>query len=313
MLTAPRRTEIVRAPRPEPAAGEVRVVLAGSGVCGSNVPVWEGRPWFSYPLPPGAPGHEGWGHVDALGDDVGSVASGDRVALLCESAFAEQTVVPAEMVVPLPDDPRLDPFPGEALGCAVNVVRRAGVAAGDTVAVVGIGFLGAAVTALAAAAGARVIAISRRAYSLDVARAMGAAETVVMDDHQRVMSAVRDRTGGELCSHVVEAVGAQWPLDLATELTRVHGRLVIAGYHQDGPRSVNLQLWNWRGIDVVNAHERDPRVQLDGIRLAAAAVLERRIDPSPLYTHTFPIDRVGDGLDAAVERPDGFMKALVSL
>ena len=38
------------------------------------------------------------------------------------------------------------------------------------------------------------------------------------------------------------------------ELTRVRGRLVVAGYHQDGPRQVDMQLWNWRGLDVINAH-----------------------------------------------------------
>jgi len=54
---------------------------------------------------------------------------------------------------------------------------------------------------------------------------------------------------------VIEAAGQQWPLDLATELTRERGRLIIAGYHQDGPRQINMQLWNWRGLDVINAHE----------------------------------------------------------
>ena len=63
---------------------------------------------------------------------------------------------------------------------------------------------------------------------------------------------------------MIEAVGKQWPLDLAAELTREGGRLVIAGYHQDGPRQVNMQLWNWRGFDVANAHERDPQVAVRG-------------------------------------------------
>ena len=47
---------------------------------------------------------------------------------------------------------------------------------------------------------------------------------------------------------------------------------VVAGYHQDGPRKVNMQLWNWRGIDVVNAHERDPKTYIQGIREAVDAV-----------------------------------------
>ena len=47
---------------------------------------------------------------------------------------------------------------------------------------------------------------------------------------------------------------------------------MIAGYHQDGLRQVNMQLWNWRGIDVINAHERDPRVYISGMHAAANAI-----------------------------------------
>jgi threonine dehydrogenase-like Zn-dependent dehydrogenase len=86
---------------------------------------------------------------------------------------------------------------------------------------------------------------------------------------------------------------------------------VVAGFHQDGARQVDMQLWNWRGLDVVNAHERDPRVYVEGIREAAAAVAAGRLDPTPLYTHRFGLDEVDRALETAVERPDGFMKALV--
>ncbi|HEX6015165.1 MAG TPA: hypothetical protein VFY87_25875, partial [Geminicoccaceae bacterium] len=109
----------------------------------------------------------------------------------------------------------------------------------------------------------------------------------------------------------VEAVGKQGPLDLATELTRERGRLIVAGYHQDGPRQVNMQLWNWRGLDVVNAHERDPKIYVQGIREAVDAVASGRLDPGRLYTHTFPLDGLGAALDATRDRPDGFLKALV--
>jgi threonine dehydrogenase-like Zn-dependent dehydrogenase len=290
---------------------EVLVDFSGCGVCGSNLPVWEGRPWFSYPLDAGAPGHEPWGHVDEVGDGVTSLQAGQAVAVLSGAAFAQAGVVPADVVVPLPAALDDRPFPGEALGCAFNVAARSDFVPGQTVAVVGVGFLGAVVVALAAQAGARVIAVSRRPYALEVARAMGASEVLRMDDHDRVVGRVRDVTDGSLCERVVEAVGAQGPLDLAGELTAERGRLVIAGFHQDGSRSVDLQLWNWRGIDVVNAHERDPNVVLAGIRSAVAAVASGRLDPAPLYTHVYPLNRLSEAMDAMVERPDGFLKALV--
>ena len=214
--------------------------------------------------------------------------------------------------MPLPDALAGQPFPGEPLGCAMNIFRRSEIAPGQTVAIVGIGFLGAILTRLASEAGARVIAVSRRPFSLEVARAMGAAETIPMDDHERIIGAVKELTGGAFCDRVIEAVGKQWPLDLSAELTRERGRLIIAGYHQDGPRQVNMQLWNWRGLDVINAHERDPKVYIAGIRSAVDAVTSGRLDPRPLYTHVYPLERLGEALDATRDRPDGFLKALVT-
>src|SRR5690606_34552396 len=116
---------------------------------------------------------------------------------------------------------------------------------------------------LAAGAGARVVALSRRTTGLELAAARGATDLVRMDDHERVLESVADLTDRRLCDRVIECAGKQWPLDLAGSLTRERGTLVIAGYHQDGPRQVDMQLWNWRGLDVVNAHERDPVVYLE--------------------------------------------------
>ena len=298
---------------PEPGAGEVRIRLEGCGVCASNLTPWAGAEWMQYPLEPGAMGHEGWGVVDALGDGVEGVRVGDRVAALSYKSYAEYDVAAADAIVPLPSVLDGKPFPGEPLGCAMNIFRRSGISAGQTVAIVGIGFLGALLTRLAADAGARVIAISRRPFSLDVAKEMGAHELIPMDDHWRIMERVKELTGGTFADRVIEAVGKQWPLDLAAEITRERGRLVVAGYHQDGPRQVNMQLWNWRGLDVINAHERDPQVYLDGIRAAVDAVASGRLDPSSLYTHSYALDELGRALDDTRDRPDGFLKALVTM
>ena len=49
-----------------------------------------------------------------------------------------------------------------------------------------------------------------------------------------------------------------------------------------------------------------------GIREAVAAVASGRLDPRPLYTHVYPLERLGEALDATRDRPDGFLKALVT-
>ena len=311
VLAAPGQVRLDEVEVPEPGPGQVRVRLEGCGVCASNLTPWAGPEWMQFPTEPGSLGHEGWGVVDAVGDGVEGLSAGQRVAALSYKSYAEYDLADADAVVPLPDSLAGQPFPGEPLGCAMNIFRRSEIQPGQTVAVVGIGFLGAILTRLATDAGARVIAISRRPFSLDLAREMGAAEVIPMEDHYGIIERVKVLTDGVFCDRVIEAVGKQWPLDLAAELTRERGRLIIAGYHQDGPRQVNMQLWNWRGLDVVNAHERDPKIYMQGIREAVEAVASGRLDPSPLYTHTYPLDRLGEALDATRDRPDGFLKALV--
>jgi len=249
--------------------------------------------------------------VDATGPGVSDLTVGQRVAALSYRAYAEFDIASAAAVVPLPESLSDTPFPGEPLGCAMNVFRRSDIEPGQTVVVIGIGFLGALITRLASHAGARVIAVSRRAFALDLAREMGAHVTIPMENHDEIIQQVRRLTGGEGADRVIEVIGMQWPLDLAGELTRVRGRLVIAGYHQDAPRQVNMQLWNWRGLDVINAHEREPAVYVEGIRLAVDAVANGVLDPTPLYTHSYDLDQLDQALDMMKNRPDGFLKALV--
>jgi threonine dehydrogenase-like Zn-dependent dehydrogenase len=313
VLKGPGEMGIEEVARPEPGPGEVRVRLEGSGVCASNLEPWAGQPWMTYPGEPGGLGHEGWGVVDAVGEGVTGVKAGDRVATLSHRSFAQYDIAKADAVLRLPDAISGKPFPGEPLGCAFNIFRRSDIRAGQTVAIVGIGFLGAVLTKLASDAGARVIAISRRPFSLDLARSYGAAETIPMDDHWAIIERVKQLTGEAMCDRVIEAVGKQWPLDLAGELVAFGGKLIVAGYHQDGPRQVNMQMWNWKGIDVINAHERDPEVQRQGVREAIEAVASGRLDPTPLYSHTYPLDRLAEALDATRDKPEGFVKALVTL
>ncbi|OQP85273.1 L-iditol 2-dehydrogenase [Rhizobium rhizosphaerae] len=313
IVTGPGQIDIRDALVAEPGPGQLRLRLEGCGVCASNLTPWSGPDWMTFPTEPGGLGHEGWGVVEAIGPGVENIHVGDRVGALSYHAYATHDIAEADAVVVLPKALEGRPFPAEPLGCAMNIFARSGIKAGDTVAIVGIGFLGALLTQLATAAGARVIAIGRRAFALDLARHAGAAETIAMIDHWQIIEEVKRLTEDRLCDVVIEAVGSQWPLDLAAELTCERGRLVIAGYHQDGARQVNMQLWNWRGLDVINAHERDPQVYLAGMKAAVDAVVDGRLKPDALYTHRFPLHKLDEALNATRDRPDGFMKALVMM
>ena len=312
VVTAPQSIEVQNVTLPEPQKGQVRLRLEGCGLCASSIPLWEGRDWFTYPVAAGNPGHEGWGIVDAVGEGVDNVKVGDRIAALSYNSFAAYDIADADKVVKLPDTLAGKPFPGEPLGCAMNIFKRSDISAGQTVAILGIGFLGALLVQLAKNAGAKVIAISQRDFSLDVARDCGADELVKMDDHYKIIEKVKELTNGNFCERVIECTGKEWPLNLAGELCAERGKLIIAGFHQDGMRQVNVQLWNWRGLDVINAHERDPQMYIQGIRDAVKAVEQGTINPDKLYTHTYTLNDIDKAFGQLTQRPDGFVKALIT-
>jgi 2-desacetyl-2-hydroxyethyl bacteriochlorophyllide A dehydrogenase len=295
---------------PEPGPGQVLIKLSGSGVCASDLQVWEGRPWFTYPLSPGRPGHEGWGKVAKAGPGVENFESEDLVATLATTAYAEYTLADADEVVHLPDQLRGTAFPAEPLACAMNAYARCDISAGQSVAIVGAGFQGLLLTQLTRNAGAHPVVLSRRQTALEFASDFGAEKTIILDDHARVIKQGMDFSGGGGYDRVIEATGQQWPLDVAGELTRIRGKLIIVGYHQD-PRQVNLQLWNWRGLDVINAHEREPKLYVEGLRHAVAAVISGRLRVHPLITHRFELEDLDEALTAALRRPEGFIKAVV--
>lgn len=311
VLSTPGKTEIKKLELKAPEKDQVRIKLEGSGVCASNLPVWEGREWFKYPISAGEPGHEGWGIIDAVGDEVSEFKVGERVTGLTYHAYATHDFARPENLVRLPDFLDGKAFPGEPLGCAINIFSRSDIKEGQTVAIIGCGFLGLLLIQLAKSAGAKVIAVSRREFSLKAALHEGADYTIVMDDHQKIIEKVAEITENTLCDRVIECTGKEWPLNLSIELTKIKGKLIVAGFHQDGMRKVNVQMLNWRGIDMISAHERDNKEYLKGIGKAVEAVKNDQLNPFHLFTHRFGLEDMETAYTCLQERPDGFIKALV--
>ncbi|WP_318345779.1 MDR/zinc-dependent alcohol dehydrogenase-like family protein [Flagellimonas baculiformis] len=310
-MEAPGKMALHVSDLPEPGDEEVRVKLEGSGVCASNVPLWEGRDWFNYPRAAGEPGHEGWGIIDAVGRNVDGLYLRQRVTGLMYNAHATHDIAHQNMLVTLPDFLDDKPFPGEPLGCAMNIFERSDIRKGDTVAIVGCGFLGLMLIQLAKSSGATVVAVSQREFSLQMARSCEADHLVKMDDHYQVIEKIKELTDGELCQRVIECTGKEWPLNLAIQLTGYNGKLVVAGFHQDGMRNIDLQTLNWRGIDMINAHERNPERYIQGIKKAIGAIQTGALDPFPLITHTFSLEETEKAYEYLVQRPKGFVKALI--
>ena len=302
LFEAPGHARIRDLAPPTPTPGEVLLKVLACGVCGSDLNAWRGVPGLEYPLPPGAPGHEVWGEVAV--DDSGTLEVGRMVTGLVQNGYAQYALATATELLPVPPHFGDTLLLGEPLACAANVVRRARHQPGEPVAVVGFGYLAALVVQLLFPDRAgRWLAISRRPESRDLALALGADAAYPFD-------AVPDALWDSV-PLVIEAAGVQQTLDFATWLTAYGGRLVIAGYHADGPRTVNMQSWNWKGIDVINAHERRPEAYLQGLRDGLRIAEQHRLDLAALISHRWPLEQIGEAFETAVARPRDYLKGVV--
>jgi 2-desacetyl-2-hydroxyethyl bacteriochlorophyllide A dehydrogenase len=311
VIESPRTIVIRDIDTPEINNEDVLVKLEGTGLCSSNLPVWEGREWFKYPIEPGSPGHEGYGTVVQVGNDVKGISPGDKVALISYNAYAEFDKTHYTNVAKLPPSLSGLPFPGEPAACAVNIFKRSDIQPGQKVLVIGSGFMGSLMIQLIKNAGAEVVAVSRRNTSVEFAEKAGADAIVKFAD---VNQSVGDlyKLAPEGFSRVIEVTGSQNAIDLATEMISIRGRMVIAGYHQNGLRTVNMQAWNWKGIDVINAHERDQNIYTEGLKEAIMLAEQHVLRPTDFITHQFDIQSINKAFQMLHDRPEGFIKAIIT-
>jgi threonine dehydrogenase-like Zn-dependent dehydrogenase len=205
---------------------------------------------------------------------------------------------------------------GEPLACVISGARRTRLELGDSVAVVGLGFMGLlALQTLRLRGPARLIAIDPRPETLELARRFGADEVYTPEQTPAVLRLARWRQRG---SHrgvdvVVEASGTQPGLTLAGELVHEHGFLSLVGWHQGGPRQVDMELWNWKAFDVLNAHERRPDYLMDCMRRGLALAAAGKLDLGSLISHCFPLEAVDDAFHALQTKPAGFTKAVIQV
>jgi threonine dehydrogenase-like Zn-dependent dehydrogenase len=300
-LVAPQRFELASQTVGDPPPGTVRVKVVACGVCASELHAVEDT-LESYPV---AIGHEPVGIIEALGDGVQGLAEGTRVTGGFGPSFAEHVIADQAHVVVVPDELPTEDAIGEPLGCVVEGRRRTPVVAGDRIALVGAGYMGLLMLQVLGVSGAgHTVMIDPREEARTAGLSFGATEAI-----DPIEGASTDREEG--FDVVFEATGTQAGLDLATALVREHGVLSILGYHQGAPRSVDMQTWNWKAIDVINAHVRRRDYLNEAIRRGLELTRLGRIEPGKLVTHRFGLDGVGDAFEALASKPDGYIKSIV--
>jgi 2-desacetyl-2-hydroxyethyl bacteriochlorophyllide A dehydrogenase len=310
---APGEVAVEEVPEPQLAAPDDALVrVEASGICGSDLHIYHGR----VPVERGFTiGHEFVGTVLEAGPEVERVAVGDRVlgtfhtaCATCSScirgdyhrcqrgrtfghganlgdlqgAQAEQLLVPRANLTlrRVPDGMSSDValFAGDVMGTGYHAVAHAGVRAGDTVAVLGLGPVGlCAVQAASASGAAQVFAIDTVAERLAMAEQFGATALHLTEDDPK--RAVRSATGGGV-DVTVDAVGDPGPLALAVSLTRDAGVVSGIGAYA-GKGEVPLGLAWLKGLQLrlglANVIAHVDRV----LALMQAGIL----DPAPLVTH----------------------------
>ena len=203
--------------------------------------------------PPFVPGSEFAGVVDAVGEGVEGVETGDRVfGTGLHGAFAEQVVVPAPSVQPVPDAVGNDVAAafGVAHRTAFHTLRSvARLQPGEVLVVLGAGGgVGLAAVQLGAVLGASVVAVASSPAKLDVAAAHGATTLI---DHRAgdLRQALRDAVpdGADV---VVDPVGGDLA-EPALRSLRWRGRFVTVGYASGVIPKVPLNLVLLKGIEIL--------------------------------------------------------------
>ena len=328
---APGKVRVEEKPDPQiDAADDALIRVEASGICGSDLHIYHGR----VPVEPGFTiGHEFVGTVLAAGPDVERAAEGDRVlgcfhtacatcpACLrgdyhrCErgrtfghgshlgdlqGAQAEQLLVPRANLtlrrVPEGMSDEVALFAGDVMGTGYHAIVHAGVRAGDTVAVLGLGPVGlCAVQAALASGAARVFAIDSVAARLAMAERFGATPLHLGEDEPK--RAVRGATEGRGVDVVVDAVGDLEPLALAVSLARDAGTVSGIGAYS-GKGEVPIGLAWLKGLTL--------RLGIANVIAHVDRVLELieagKLDPAPLVTHRMKLDEAAEAYEIYDDR-----------
>lgn len=309
ILSAPQTFEIADQPVPSIQPDEVLVRVAACGVCTSELDMWEGK--AGPDIYPRYPGHEVSGVVEKIGEDVRTLKPGDPVGVWAPgNGFAEYVAAKAVHCYPAGDIP-LDLVLSEPLACAVNAVEMANLSLSDDVVIIGAGFMGNLVQKLVTLQGPRrLIVADIRGDALERAQQLGASHIVDITK-ENLAERVKELTDGKGADASFEVTGAQAPLQLLGDVTRMSGKVVIVGYHQGGLRQINLAYWNWMAFQILNAHFRDINVIQRGMRIGMRLLTSGRLSLDGLVTHRFALADVNEAFRIAHEKPTGFVKSTV--
>jgi (R,R)-butanediol dehydrogenase / meso-butanediol dehydrogenase / diacetyl reductase len=314
-----------------PGPGQVRLDVAFTGICGTDLHILHGSMDARVTLP-AVIGHEMSGRIAELGADVTGWSVGDPVTVMpldwcghCPACLAgnnhicmnlnfigidspgsmqESWTVPADVLVKLPTDLPLDHAAlVEPTAVAVHDVRRSGLVPGERTVVVGGGPVGLLIAVVAREAGGDVLVLEVDAHRRSVIAGLGLA--VLDPTTDDVASHVQEWTGGAGAAVTFEVSGSQPGLDTAVDLLAVRGRIVVVAIHPQ-PRPVSLHRFFWRELTMIGARVYQRTDYERAVELVAAGV----IPVDALVSAIVPLESAPDAF-ARLESGGGVMKVLI--
>jgi 2-desacetyl-2-hydroxyethyl bacteriochlorophyllide A dehydrogenase len=327
VLKGPAALAMEEVARPSVDGGETLVRVTHSGICGTDLKIYQGDIPVRHPL---IMGHEAVGMVVEGGSETGARVIIDpayccgrcfhcRVGQthLCpeggllgrdrDGGFAEYAAAPAGNVFPLPDGIAAAEAPLiQVLTTCLHAHRLAEIFPGEAVVVLGLGVTGQLHVQLAKARGAHpVIGITRSAWKRDLAAKLGADITLSLDEHTR--QGVLDATEGRGADLVIESVGRIPVLAHAIELARIGGRLMPFGIYTDEQGALSFYDLYFKELKVIFARAGK------GEDFPAAIDLVRRgvVRLGPLVSHSLPLGALDEALGLLNAANDRRMKVML--
>jgi 2-desacetyl-2-hydroxyethyl bacteriochlorophyllide A dehydrogenase len=315
-------------------AGHALVRVGVVGICGTDWHAYRGKqPFFSYPR---VLGHELGVTVESVNDSSSDLRAGDQCVvepyLNCGTCIAcrrgksnccanlkvlgvhldggmrERIVVPAAKLhrskkLSLEQLALVEP-----LGIGCHAAERAGISAGEWVAIIGAGPIGLSVMPFAKAAGGKIIAMDVSAARLAFCRAsMGIEHTINVGTHE-VGAELKRLTNGDLPTCVIDATGNPLSMARCFDLVAPGGRIVFVGLFQ-GDLTFNDPNFHRRELTVIASRNSRPA---DFEKIIAMA--ERgEIDTKPWVTHRVGLGEVPNAFEKLLSPESGVLKAMIEV
>ncbi len=314
-----------------PGKSEVRIKVAYTGVCGTDMHIFHGMMDQRVNMPMTI-GHEMSGTVDQVGADVVGFTEGDKVVVrplddrgarpadkgnnhICRDlkfigidspgSMQQYWNVPAFTLHKLPADIDMKLAAlCEPLAVACHDVRRAHLQKDEVVVVLGGGPIGLLVAMVARHYGGKVFISEINQSRIELAEKMGF--SVVNPLKTDLVSVIDKETDGFMADVVFEVAGAQPALDVMTEVAGIRGRIVMVAIHGQ-PKPINLFKFFWKELQLIGARVYERADYEEAIDL----INSNHLPLTKLITDVQPLSRIQQVFESIDSNPEG-MKVLLN-